>query len=143
LFADARKQVIGAAHAGWRGAQAGVLESAISAMEELGARRSDIIAAVGPAISQQAYEVGEEFEQQFVMETAENRKYFRREEGQERPRFDLAGYVEDRLRAAGVAHVDNTRICTYDESNGLFSYRRCTHRGEEDYGRQISAILIP
>lgn len=143
LFADGQSKVIGAAHAGWRGALTGVLETTLSAMEELGAARARIRAAVGPAISQKAYEVGEEFEARFIDENIENKKYFSRKAPHSRPHFNLTGYVAGRLKRAGLAHIDELDICTYEHESRLFSYRRCTHRQEEDYGRQISAILLP
>ncbi len=143
LFADANAGVIGAAHAGWRGAVSGVLEATIAAMEGLGAARSAITAAIGPAISQAAYEVGEEFETEFVGKDADNARFFRRSNAQSRPHFNLPGYVESRLRNEKISHVEGLDICTYATENRLFSYRRSVHRRETDYGRQISAILIP
>lgn len=143
LFADRHAKIVGAAHAGWRGALAGVLEAAIGAMEELGAKRTAITAAIGPAISQAAYEVGREFEQQFVAEAAENKQFFSHENPDARPRFDLTGFVANRLAEARIANVEDLKTCTYAEENRFFSYRRATHRAEADYGRQISAILIP
>lgn len=143
LFADADTTVIGAAHAGWRGALSGVLEAALEAMETLGASRTGIAAAIGPAISQAAYEVGEEFERQFLGEDRANARFFTRPDPASRPRFDLTGYVAARLKSANVAHVEMLEICTYSAEDRFFSYRRACHRGESDYGRQISAILIP
>ncbi len=143
LFADRNARFVGAAHAGWRGALDGVLEAAISAMQQLGASRSAIVAAIGPAISQAAYEVGEDFERHFVAENAENKRFFIREKATTRPHFDLTGYVASRLRSAGIENVEDLKICTYADENRFFSYRRATHRAENDYGRQISAILVP
>jgi len=143
LFADEKSKVIGAAHAGWRGALTGVLEATLSAMEGLGAGRNRIRVAIGPAISRKAYEVGEEFEAKFTYEDIENKRYFSRKSLQSRPHFNLTGYVAARLKLAGLMHIDELDICTYEHESRLFSYRRCTHRQEEDYGRQISAILLP
>jgi YfiH family protein len=143
LFADAETAIIGAAHAGWRGALSGVLEAALEAMETLGANRSRVTAAIGPAISQAAYEVGEEFERQFLDEDIGNARFFVRPDPASRPHFDLTGYVAARLESANVAHVETLEICTYSAEDRLFSYRRACHRGESDYGRQISAIVIP
>lgn len=143
LFADANARVIGAAHAGWRGAISGVLEATIGAMEELGAERSAIAAAIGPAISQNAYEVGEEFEREFVAQHTDNKRFFARSDAHSRPHFDLIGYVQARLQNADIGQLEKLEICTYLPENRLFSYRRSGHRHESDYGRQISAILIP
>ena len=143
LFAEPTAGVVGAAHAGWRGARAGVLEATISAMQELGASRSAITAAIGPAISQAAYEVGEDFERNFIAENAQNDRFFTRKDPASRPHFDLTGYVASRLENAEVGKVEDVKTCTYGQENRLFSYRRATHRAESDYGRQISAILVP
>lgn len=142
LFADADAGVVGAAHAGWRGALTGVIEATLDAMERLGARREAISAAVGPAISQAAYEVGEEFRAQFVDADSANARFFSQPAPGARPHFDLPGYAAARLQCAGVGHVEELKICTYADGNRLFSYRRACHRNEADYGRQISAILI-
>lgn len=143
LFCDPEGGVVGAAHAGWRGALTGILEATIAEMERHGASRGRIAAAVGPAISQDCYEVGEEFEDRFLAEHADNRRYFRRPQPDARPHFDLTAYVADRLRAAGLGKVEDVGLCTYAADSRFFSYRRCVHRGEDDYGRQISAIVLP
>lgn len=142
LFADARAGVVGAAHAGWRGALAGVLEATIAAMEQLGAHRGDITAALGPCIGPANYEVGPEFEAEFLRAAPGSERYFRRVADTGRPRFDLPGFVLSRLRQAGIGTLDERALCTYEDESRFFSYRRTTHRGEADYGRQISAILI-
>lgn len=142
LFADPQADVVGGAHAGWRGAFSGVLEATLDAMVELGAERGRICVSIGPAISQMAYEVGEEFEDRFLAADAGNSRFFRREEAGGKPRFDLTGYVAARLDAAGAGTVENLDLCTYYDSDRFFSYRRSCHRNEPDYGRQISAILI-
>lgn len=143
LFCDPQARVVGAAHAGWRGALTGVLEAAVAAMEGLGARRGRIAAAIGPTISQAAYEVGEEFRGQFLAEAAHNERYFSYPQAGARPHFDLPAYAADRLRTAGLAQVEVLALCTYGEPERFFSFRRATHCGEKDYGRQISAILLP
>lgn len=142
LLADPEANVIGAAHAGWRGALDGVLESAIDAMVGLGARRERIRAALGPCINQGAYEVGPEFEDRFLEASAENARYFDRPAPAARPRFDLPGYVEARLSRAGLAAVERRSDCTMAHDSRFFSFRRTTARGEPDYGRQISAIVL-
>lgn len=142
LFADPDARVVGAAHAGWKGALTGVLEATIEAMCGIGARRSRIRAALGPCIGAEAYEVGPEFEQRFLDADRANSRFFQRPELEARPRFNLPGYVLDRLAAAGLDTVENASQCTYVAEERLFSYRRATHRGEADYGRQISAIVL-
>ena len=139
LLADAEAGVVGAAHAGWRGALAGVTDSAITAMEKLGARRERIAAAVGPCIGQESYEVDEQFRARFVEEESRNSRFFTEPSG-EKPHFDLEGYVAGRLTAAGIASVTALGLDTYTDSDRFFSYRRSTHGGEPDYGRQISLI---
>jgi YfiH family protein len=141
LLADAEGGVIGAAHAGWRGALDGVLESALVAMGRLGARVSRVRAAVGPTISQRAYEVGPEFLERFADADPEHSRFFVNGAG-DRYRFDLPGFVLDRLRAAGVAEAGWIGACTYADPGRFFSYRRATHAGEADYGRLISAIAL-
>lgn len=141
LFADARAGVIGAAHAGWKGAQGGVLEATVDAMEALGARRGQISAVIGPCISQTAYEVGQEFFENFTDDAPEARRFFVNGNG-DRYLFDLPSYGLWRLREAGVGHAEWTRHCTYRDPARFYSYRRTTHAGEADYGRQISVIRL-
>lgn len=141
LFADPDAGIVAAAHAGWRGARGGVLEAALDRMEREGADRARIRAAIGPAISQAAYEVGEEFRECFVSDDPGHTEYFERPDGG-KPHFDLIGFAFDRLRAAGLEHVEALGVCTYADGNRLFSYRRTVHRAEPDYGRQISAIVL-
>jgi YfiH family protein len=141
LFHDAEAGVIGAAHAGWRGALDGVIEATLEAMEGLGAATGRVRAAVGPTISQRAYEVGPEFLERFLDEEAGHERFFvNGVEG--RYRFDLPGFVLERLRAAGVAEAGWIGACTYGDPERFFSYRRTTHAGESDYGRLISAIVL-
>ncbi len=142
LFADAEAKVIGAAHAGWKGALGGVIESTLEAMEGLGAARARIAAAVGPCISQANYEVGPEFRARFVAAAPDNARYFIPSAKPEHWRFALADYVAVRLSAAGIAQVESGAACTYANATQFFSFRRATHRGETDYGRQVSAILL-
>ena len=141
LFADPKARVIGAAHAGWRGAKEGVLEATLTAMEALGANRKAIAAVIGPCISQAAYEVGQEFFENFTDDDPETRRFFVGGNGG-RMLFDLPGYGLWRLREAGVGHAEWTRHCTYADPARFFSYRRTTHAGEADYGRLISVIRL-
>ena len=141
LFADAQARVIGAAHAGWKGALGGVLENTVAAMEDLGARRDRIAAVIGPSISQRNYEVGEDFRETFLAHDPDHARWFCR--GQEgKWHFDLPGFGLARLKAAGVGRADWTRHCTYADPDRFFSYRRATHRREADYGRLIAAIRL-
>lgn len=141
LFADTQARVIGAAHAGWKGAFTGVLENTIAAMEALGARREDIIAVLGPAIGPENYEVGPEFIARFVEAHADNARYFAPSANPGHALFDLNRYTVDRLTKAGVMAAGLGR-CTYAEEDLFYSYRRTTHRKEPDYGRQVSAIVL-
>lgn len=141
LFADHGAQVIGAAHAGWRGALDGVLEATLDAMEALGANRADTVAVIGPTISQRAYEVGPEFLDDFMIEDPGNVRFFANGK-EDRMMFDLPGYGLHRLREAGIGLAEWTRHCTYDDPARFFSYRRATHAKEADYGRLISAIRL-
>jgi YfiH family protein len=141
LFADPRAGVVGAAHAGWKGAFGGVVEATIAAMESLGARRDAIHAAIGPCISAANYEVGADFRARFVEADAANARFFT----PGRPdhhHFALERYVAARLEAADLASVLPLGVCTYPAENGFFSFRRATHAGAADYGREISAILL-
>lgn len=141
LFADAQAGVIGAAHAGWRGALDGVLHATIDAMEGLGAKRANITAVIGPSISQRAYEVGPEFLDSFMAEDSDYARYFINGEG-DRMLFDLPGFGLNRLRAAGVGHAEWTHHCTFSDAARFYSYRRTTHAKEADYGRLIAAITL-
>jgi YfiH family protein len=141
LFADAEAGVIGAAHAGWRGAVDGVLEATVAAMEGLGAKRSRISAVIGPTISQAAYEVGPEFLDRFRAEDEGNTRFFGNGQG-DRLLFDLPGYGLHRLRQAGVGHAEWTGHCTYRDPARFYSFRRTTHAGEADYGRLIATIRL-
>ncbi len=141
LFADAGSRVIGAAHAGWKGAFSGVLENTIAAMESLGARRESIVAVLGPSIGPDNYEVGPEFVARFVEAAPENRGYFTPSAHAGHAMFDLNRYTVDRLAKAGVK-AEGLGRCTYAEEDLFYSYRRTTHRREPDYGRQVSAIVL-
>ncbi len=141
LFADPQAQVIGAAHAGWRGALDGVLEATLDAMEGLGAQRGAITAVIGPSISQRAYEVGPEFFDRFIAADPAYGRFFAAGD-EDRMQFDLPGFGLYRLREAGVGHAEWTRHCTYSDPARFFSYRRSVHRKEADYGRLISAICL-
>ncbi len=152
LFADAQARVIGAAHAGWKGALGGVLEATLGAMEKLGASRGRIAAAIGPCISQHNYEVGSEFRLRFLeAEPARvagpetltgNVRFFRESERPGHYHFDLEAYVVARLKSAGITAPEPLSACTYPAENGFFSFRRTTHRGEPDYGREVSGIVL-
>ncbi|MDA5557133.1 peptidoglycan editing factor PgeF [Shimia sp. MMG029] len=141
LFSDPKASVIGAAHAGWRGARDGVMEATLDAMEALGATRANINAVIGPCISQSAYEVGPEFLDNFLSEDADNRRFFAPGEG-DRMLFDLPAYGLHRLKQAGVGAAEWIRHCTYADPARFYSYRRTTHAKEADYGRLISCIRL-
>lgn len=142
LFADHQAAVVGAAHAGWRGALAGVTDATIDAMEQLGARREHIHAAVGPCIAQPSYEIDEAFRARFLHADPDNARFFVAG-SQGKPHFDLEAYVVHRLIAAGIDEIEAVNLDTYANADRFFSYRRSTHCGEADYGRQLSAIAIP
>ena len=139
LFADREAGVVGAAHAGWRGAIEGVLEATVDAMVALGAKRENIHAVIGPTISQPNYEVGPEFMERFMDEDPENGRFFAGGTG-DRVQFDLPAFGLHRLREAGVGHAEWTRHCTYADPARFYSFRRATHRGEATYGRQGAFI---
>lgn len=139
LFADPAASVVGAAHAGWKGAIGGVTDATIAAMERLGARRDRIAAAIGPCIARASYEVDDVFRARFVAEDGANDRFFA--EGRAgHAQFDLEGYVAHRLARAGIGRVEMLGLDTYADEARFFSFRRATHRGEADYGRQISLI---
>ena len=142
LFADPEAQVVGAAHAGWKGAVGGILESTLVAMEGLGAERRRIVAVLGPTISADAYEVGPEFVARLLELDPDNKRYVRPSARDGHAFFDLPAYIVDRLGRAGIAAVHNLALCTYSDEKRFFSYRRSTHRGEPDYGRLLAAISI-
>lgn len=142
LFADADAGVIGAAHAGWRGALGGVLEATLDAMEALGARRERVVAVLGPTIGGSAYEVGEELRAAFVAQDASAERFFLDGERPGKHKLDLPGYIGARLAGAGVGAAHDLARCTYTEEALFYSYRRATHRGEPDYGRLVSAVAL-
>ncbi|MGE4321413.1 MAG: peptidoglycan editing factor PgeF [Sphingobium sp.] len=141
LLADAGNGVVGAAHAGWKGAITGVTDRTIAAMEELGARRDRILCAIGPCIGRAAYEVGDDFAARFEADDAANARFFSAGRRGHRM-FDIAAYVAARLAAAGIMQVEMLDEDTYSQPGRFFSYRRACHRGESDYGRQISMIAV-
>ena len=141
LFADATAGVIGAAHAGWKGALDGVLETTLDAMEALGAMRDNISAVIGPCISQTAYEVGPEFFEDFIAKDPAFARFFANGENG-KYQFDLPALGIHRLREAGVGQAEWTRHCTYNDPDRFYSYRRTTHNKEADYGRLIAAITL-
>ena len=141
LFADAEARVIGAAHAGWKGARDGVVEATVAAMVQLGARASGIVAVLGPCIAQASYEVGPEFVEAFAGDS-EAARHFVASRNAGRSMFDLHGYIGRRAARAGVAAFVDLGLDTYADEARFFSYRRKTHRGEADYGRLVSAITL-
>ena len=141
LFADMAAGVVGAAHAGWKGAMDGVLENTVAAMESLGAARGRIHAVIGPSISQRAYEVGPEFLDRFMDHDPESARFFASGAG-DKYQFDLPGYGLQRLRNAGVGKANWTRHCTYSDPDRFYSYRRSVHKKQADYGRLIAAIRL-
>ena len=141
LFADAQAGIIGAAHAGWKGAKAGVLAAVVAAMVRLGAKPSRIVAAVGPAIGVASYEVGVEFRDAFLRDDPSAIRFFSETYGK-RPHFDLGAFVAEQLRSLGLAGVDRIEADTCADPLRFFSYRRACLTGEKDYGRQLSAIAL-
>lgn len=140
LFADEGAGVVGAAHAGWKGAITGVTDATIDAMEALGADRSRIVAAVGPCIARPSYEVDEGFFRRFAEADPENERFFSAGARADRHQFDLEAYVASRLAAAGIGRIELMGLDTYADERRFYSFRRATHRREPDYGRQISLI---
>ena len=130
LFCDPEARVVAAAHAGWRGALLGIVEATVASMERLGAKPERMVAVIGPTISQRAYEVGTDYVERFLVEEPASSPFF------------MTGYVAERLGRAGVGTVSDLGLCTYCDETRLFSYRRSQHHGEQDYGRQISAIVL-
>ena len=141
LFADAEAGIVGACHAGWKGALGGVLENTVASMVELGANPATITAILGPTISQTNYQVGPGFQDPFLDISSNNSKYFSGSDKPDHHQFDLTGYIVDRLARTGV-RAGAVHRCTYAEEDNFYSYRRTTHRNEPDYGRQLSAIVL-
>lgn len=141
LFVDPAARVIGAAHAGWKGALTGIVESTIATMEKLGADRGGIVAAIGPLIRQPSYEVGSEFVERFLDADADHARFFLPGAREGHSMFDLAGFIRQRLENAGVLMIDDLGIDTYSDDR-CFSYRRSVHRKEADYGRHVHAIAL-
>ena len=142
LFADPESRVVGAAHAGWKGALTGVVEATVAAMVSLGAARETIVAVLGPTISQASYEVGPDFVARFQAEAPGLERFLGPGERAGHAQFDLPGFVMARLAEAGVGEASQLDRCTYADPDSFYSYRRATHRGESDYGRMISAIAL-
>lgn len=142
LFADSQHRVVAAAHAGWRGALAGVTDATLGVMTRCGAHLPGVAAAIGPAIQQASYEVGTEVQQQFLAADPANALFFAPGRQDDKYQLDLPGYVAHRLTAAGVRKVARLDLDTYADEGRFFSYRRATHRGEPDYGRHVSAISL-
>jgi YfiH family protein len=141
LLVDPNARVIGAAHAGWKGALTGILESTIDAMEKLGAERGGMVAAIGPLIRQHSYEVGGEFVERFIDTDAGNALFFLPSTRERHSMFDLAGFIRMRLENAGVLMIDDLGVDTYSDER-FYSYRRSVHRKEPDYGRHVHAIAL-
>jgi polyphenol oxidase len=142
LFSDPNAKIIGASHAGWRGALNGVLDATIDAMEGLGAQRENIVGVIGPCISQPAYEVGQEFIERFLEVSPDNHCFFSNAKAPKKYLFNLPGYGLFRLRKAGIKAAEWTQYCTYSDPKRFFSYRRATHEKKADYGRLISTIRL-
>jgi YfiH family protein len=142
LFADGEAGVIGAAHAGWKGALTGVLEATVAAMEKLGAGRARIRAVIGPLIRQSNYEVGLEFVARFTTGDATSEAFFKPAARENHAMFDLPGYIRSRLDRAEIESIEDLGLCTYADEARFFSYRRTTHRVEPDYGRHVNAIAL-
>jgi polyphenol oxidase len=142
LLADTQAGIVGAAHAGWRGALAGVAEATIDAMERLGAVRDQIRAALGPMIRQENYEVGSDLMARFAADNAGNGRFFAPAARNGHAQFDLGGYIASRLIRAGIRQIEDVGLCTYADPARFFSFRRSTHRAEADYGRHINAIVL-
>ena len=142
LFADPQAGVIGAAHAGWRGALTGVVEATVDAMERLGAERGEVRAVLGPMIRQGNYEVGPDLIARFRAEDSASDGFFRPAAREGHALFDLAGYIAARLQRAGIRQVEDLGLCTYADTDRFFSFRRSTHRAEADYGRHVNAIVL-
>ena len=142
LFADRAGRAVGVAHAGWKGAVGGVLEAALAAFESQGVQVEDLYAAIGPTIGRANYEVGPEFFDKFTAEEPGNARFFAASHRSGHQFFDLPGYVRTKLESLGVAEIDDLDLCTYADEDRFYSYRRATHRGEPDYGRLISAIVL-
>jgi len=142
LLADPEARVIGAAHAGWRGALTGVIEATVAAMETLGAKRDRMVAAAGPMIRQPNYEVGQDLLDRFVAVEPSNVRFFIRANRPGHMMFDLAGYVVSQLRRAEIAQIEDIGLCTYANPAQFYSYRRATHLAEPDYGRHVNAIVL-
>jgi polyphenol oxidase len=142
LFADQRARVVGAAHAGWKGALTGVVEATVTAMERLGANRADIVAGLGPCIGRKSYEVGPEFVAAFESAGDDTARYFAPSLRAGHAMFDLNAYIAERAARAGIGRFEDLRLDTYADERRFFSYRRATHRKELDYGRLLSVIVL-
>ena len=142
LFADPQARVIGAAHAGWRGAFSGVIEGTVAAMENLGAERSRISVALGPLIRQDNYEVSQSFVDEFLRVDETHARFFAPAARDGHAMFDLPGFIASRLEQSGVGSFEDIGICTYADPERFYSYRRSVHRSEPDYGRHVNAIVL-
>jgi YfiH family protein len=143
LLVDATTRVIGASHAGWKGALAGIIEATLAAMEKLGAKRDRICAALGPTIGPSSYEVGSEFVARFTADASDNARFFTPSKRPDHAFFDLPSYIGMRARVAGCGQFIDLGLDTYADEARFFSYRRSVHRREPDYGRLVAAIALP
>lgn len=142
LFADPQARVIGAAHAGWRGAFSGVIEGTIAAMEKLGADRGRIAVALGPLIRQKNYEVSQSFVDEFLRTDETHARFFAPAAREGHAMFDLPGFIASQLAQSGIERFEDIGVCTYSDPDRFYSYRRSTHRAEPDYGRHVNAIVL-
>jgi polyphenol oxidase len=142
LFADAQACVIGAAHAGWRGAFAGVIENTVAVMEKFGADRGRIVAALGPLIRKQNYEVSQSFVDQFLRADRDHVRFFSAASREGHSMFDLPGFVTARIEQSGITLFEDLELCTYADESRFYSYRRSVHRAEPDYGRHVNAVIL-
>ncbi|MET0279375.1 MAG: peptidoglycan editing factor PgeF [Pseudorhodoplanes sp.] len=142
LFADEVARVIGAAHAGWRGAFTGVIEATVAAMEKLGAERDRVKAALGPLIRQPNYEVSQSFVDEFLRNDESHTRFFKPASREGHAMFDLPGFVATRIEQSGIGTFEDLQLCTYADEQQFYSYRRSVHRSEPDYGRHINAIVL-
>ncbi len=142
LFADAQARVIGAAHAGWRGAFTGVIEKTVAAMEKLGADRGRIVAALGPLIRKRNYEVSQSFVDEFLRADRAHARFFSAASREGHAMFDLPGFVAARIEQSGIGLFEDLELCTYADEDRFYSYRRSVHRAEPDYGRHVNAVIL-
>lgn len=142
IFVDEKAEIIGIAHAGWKGAKKGIIENTVNEMIKLGAKIENIQAKIGPTIAQKSYEVGEEFFEDFIKENSENSVFFKQAKQPGKYNFDLPAYCISRLKKAGIRQIQDNKIDTYSNEEILFSFRRSYHRNEQDCGRNIGVVML-